>query len=266
MRNIYILCFTFFAMSAVSSQELFIIVYKGSVHFAIPGRSAKLDYGSRYAIPKESAIEYGVASKFIVFTRTKFFEERNANANKMDYATMIKNLKSNMIGSFSKFMNDYHRLTELGEESKGSIIAGTRGLNDKKGVALEDDERNYAPADLAQIGTSTVQLKWNLREKVPGAKMMVIYTESNDTIYNKPAAQSGTADIPLVKAGNYDWFLYSGMEKKKRINRSFTKLDPAEAKAAADALNIFKKEIAPLSPEMQELLIEEYLSNSNAEE
>jgi|GEM_PF-7102963 len=265
MKTIYLLCLLFFACATSYAQEPFIIVYEGDVNFTKPSTSPSFSIGTRYAVPKNSAIKYSDNSHFIVFTKTKFFEKKEDAEHEMDYNTMLKNLKNNMGGSFWKLLHDYHQLTELGQTSFGGSIAGTKGLNDKKGKATTDDQV-LSPEEFALITTQTVKLKWSIKDKVPGARMMVVHKESGAVIYNEPGGPSGEIEVALEQNGSYDWYLFSKLENKKRINRTFVKLSEADAKKMSDELNALKKDMAPLTPELQQIMLQEFLEMQTVHE
>ncbi|MFT3796218.1 hypothetical protein [Flavobacterium sp.] len=251
------LCLMVCCVFSAHSEELFIIVYKGDVRFVNPDYPA-LEHGFRYAVPKNAGLDYDQHSRFVLFTKTKFYEKKDPGQNTMNYDTMFKNVKNNMVQGFAHFMNNFHKLTELEYQSAGATPAGTRGLNKKNKAALTEDE-NHSPEDSARIVPKNVKLQWDLKKSIPNARLMVVNSQTRDTVYNSPATPNGTLDLVIEKPGGYDWFLYSSMEKKKRINRTFFQLSAAEAQKERDALAAFKKDIAALSKEMQDLLLEDYM-------
>ncbi len=238
------------------AQEISIVVYKGTVSF---GKEPLL-FKTRYEIPPKSntTITYGTNSKFTIFSSTKLYQHTIKESASISYSQILNNLNINAPTSFLKLMSSYHDFTKIQSETKGSAVGAAKGLNDRKDVELNAREDVFLPLDSAKTGSKSIDLNWKIKNSIMGGRLYVIHQQTKDTIYNQPATNVGKINITIEKTGNYDWFIYSKIDKKRRINQSFIKLSEEESNKMKSDFEAFKKAIAVFDEELQDTLIEEY--------
>lgn len=252
----YIIFLLFLLMITDSfGQKISIIVFEGIVSFEnIPA----LELKTKYEIEPSTKVSFKPDSRFIIYSKTKMFKADNTIAATMDYKQIKDNLISNATTGFLKLMSKYHELQNAKSEAFGSIKGAGKGLNDKKGAQLLSNQELFFPKDSARTSAKSLELSWKLKNSIMGGRLYVINQQTKDTIYNQPATSEGKATLNLDKSGNYNWFIYSKMDKKKRINQTFIKQSEEENKKMLLDFDSFKKDIALMEEELKAILLEEY--------
>ncbi len=256
MKKLIIVWITLIASFTTQGQDIFIVVYEGNLSFNSDNKF--LSAGFRYTIPVGTEIKYETNCRAIVYSKASYFELKSRDET-LNYKTILSKLNNSMSAGFLNYIEKNHKLTSLAPSSKGAVRAGIKGLDDKNAKELAEKGFNAMPMDSALIITGNVYLSWELNSKVAGAKLMVIHSETKDTIYNQAAAQKGSIDIPIQKTGAYHWLIYSKIENSRKVNRVFIKLNENEAKAVLQSLGAFKKEITAMSSELKEVILNDYL-------
>jgi hypothetical protein len=161
---------------------------------------------------------------------------------------------------FTAYLQKTYLFTsEVKEATKGSVVAGIKGIDGNNGKPVRDVNETIFPQDSVKLLSATVKLKWETSGKVFGTKLFVVHTALNDTIYKSTASNKGEIDITVEKEGLYNWFLYSKLENKKSIERVIIKPSPAEINRLKIELANFKKEIAAFDEELRALVLDDYL-------
>lgn len=248
--------FLLFLLVAINSiaQKLSIVVYKGPVSLD----NKTLLFNTRYEIPTQAMVQYGPKSQFTIFSKTKIYKKTSPDGATQTYSQILANLNAQAPTGFLKLMDTYKDFSEIETATKGSAVGAAKGLNDRKDAKLLDNDEMISPTDSAKTGAKSITLNWKTKNSFLAGRLYVIHQQTQDTIYNQPATQIGTANIAIEKPGIYNWFIYSKIDKKKRINQCFIRLSEEENEKLKSDFENFKKEIAILDTELQEILIEDY--------
>lgn len=256
MKNNFILLLFLLMTFNCLAQDVSIVVYEGKVSFV--DKKQLLLPKTRYSIYPTTLIEYDPGSKFTIFSKNKIYNKTSNGGAALNYQKVLQNLNASTQTGFLKLMATYKELNQMETAAIGSSFGAAKGLNDRKDTELIASEENMSPIDSAKTGSKSIDLNWKLKNSIMGGRLYVIHQLTKDTIYNQPATNIGKVSIPIEKTGNYDWFIYSKIDKKKRINQSFVKLSEEEDNKLKADFEDFKKEIVMFDEELQAILIEEY--------
>lgn len=253
--HLTVLLFLVMMFNAVA-QNISIVVYEGKVSFV--DKKQSLLPKTRYEISSTTIIDYEPGSKFTIFSKNKLFHKKSKDGASLNYQKILQNLNASIPTGFLKLMSTYRELSEMETLGKGSAAGAAKGLNDKKDIEPLESGESISPIDSAKTSSNTIHLNWKLKNSIMNGRMYIIHQITQDTLYNQPANNIGSLSINLEKLGQYDWFIYSKSDKKKRINRSFIKLSEEEASKIRTDFEAFKTGIAMLEDDLKDFLIEEY--------
>jgi len=259
-KALYILCLNL-SFITIKSQDVFIVVYQGKVGFKDCNSSDRvvLDCNLKYAIPPDKNIKFE-SGRAIVFTKNKYFEVNNADClSYRDIVNKLRTISAKTQSFFWEYTKKLHVFSEIQKSTKGAVAGGTRAIDDKTNKKTDRHNETFFPVDSAKMLSNSIHLKWELENKLFGAKLIVVNKQTNDTVYNKIAPQQGEIELVIEKEGSYNWFIYSGMEKKKYIYRLFIKPGEAERKNLVHLLKGLKTEIAAMDDDLKNMVIEDFL-------
>ena len=244
-----------------SAQEIFIVAYKGDI---VLNRGSKLIYNFRYTLDRGSVLSFQIDASALIFTKDKYFTiEKMAVATDYSYTQLINRFNTTPAqknNGFSSYLQKTHLYsTEVKESSKGSTIAGIKAIDNNAGKFVRDIYETIFPQDSAKLLANSIILKWEMPNKIFGAKLIVVNIQLNDTLYNSAASNKGEVNVAINKEGTYNWFLYSKMENKKTINRVFIKPNSSEVAALQNELEKFKNQTVIFSEELRALVLDDYL-------
>lgn len=198
-------------------------------------------------------------ARIVAMTRSKKVEVAGP-LNKTNRAGLLARLnKQPDTESFFGYIANLYTTISRSEETKGSIRAGIKGLNDgKDGEAGTTAFDELFPVDSALVNSDAVTLSWRVYKKMSYPKLLVIATSSNDTVYNGEVTLQSSAKIPLNKHGYYKWTLYSKADRRNKLTRCFKKLTADEVMAKSNERARLKKQLANMSEETQQQLLGDY--------
>lgn len=198
-------------------------------------------------------------ARIVAMTRAKKVEV-SGPIRQMNRAGLLAKLnKQPDTESFFDYIANLYTTISRAEETKGSIRAGIKGLNDGKyGEAGNSEFDELFPADSALVNADGLTLRWHVYKKLPYPKLVVIAASSNDTVYNAEVTLQSSAKIPLNKHGYYKWILYSKADRRNKLVRCFKKLTAEEVIAKSNERSRLKKQLATMSEETQQQLLIDY--------
>lgn len=261
MKKIVIVLTTLlFTAGTLSGQEIYIAVYDGVVAFQ-DGRHLNLNF--RYELPKGKPVNFSANTSVVMFTKTKYFFYKAAGASGMTYNAIYDSLKNSSPANSTSFFGYLRRLQfsagDAEEFTKGGVLGGIKGIDNRRRKAGDENYELALPVDSARMLSGTIRLQWELKEKIFGTRLIVVNIQTKDTVHNSAASNTGDVSLTIEKEGTYNWFLYSSLQKKKKINQVFIKPGAEEVKTAQKKLGEFKAGISALDNLFKELLIEDYL-------
>lgn len=260
-RKIFVIaCMLLFYGHRALAQELFIVVYSGTVKF---NDSRVIQTNFRYGITRGNTLRFVEGASAVLFTKDKYFNIKTSLETTYSYADFVNKLNTTPSQKNNGFMayllKTHFFASEVKEASKGAMVAGVKGVDGNSGKYIRHPDEKIFPQDSVSVLSATVKLKWETTGKAFGTRMIIINSITNDTICNKAASNKGELDIAIEKEGIYTWFLYSKLENKKSIERTIIKPTTAEAKRLKAELENFKKQTAAFDEVLRALVLDDYL-------
>jgi hypothetical protein len=252
----FLWCALSFAAHATFSQNVYLIRYSGAV--LVNGLELQSNY--KFLLDANDKVVFEKGAKALAVNKSKQYEITAARREQTNRANLLAKLnRQPQTVSFWKYIENLYGTISMGEQTKGSIKAGVKGLNDGKfGPAAQQDFDEFSPVDSALVFADEPKLEWRTDKKILYPHLMIIHADTNDTIYNQPEKLHGSVRPLLQKEGNYKWILYSKADKKNKIVRHFKKISEAEAIAAEAEFARFEKQISGMSEQTRQQLLKDY--------
>lgn len=249
------LLMAFFIGTVAMAQNVYVIRSTGITKI----NDEELLPNYKFLLDGNDQIVLAPGAKIVAMTRAKKVEVAGPLARMNRAGLLAKLNKQPDTESFFDYIANLYKTISRAEETKGSIRAGIKGLNDgKDGEAGNSEFDELFPVDSALVNADAVTLRWRVYKKMPYPKLLVIAASSNDTVYNAEVTLQSSAKIPLNKHGYYKWILYSKADRKNKLVRCFKKLTAEEVMSKSNERSRLKKQLATMSEETQRQLLEDY--------